>query len=93
MLLDCLGSSGGGQIEISKCGLMSKISTGNSHRGVWMSQRLLLADFIFIASVGYKKIQKHRMVTAWEIMNLALSIQLTVHLAKNMLKCYGSFTE
>lgn len=50
-------------------------------------------DFIFIASVGYKKVQKHRMVTAWEIMNLALIIQLTVQLAKNMLKCYGSLTE
>lgn len=91
MLLDCLGGIGGSQIEISKCGLMSKINTEN--RDVWMSQRLLFVDFVFIASVGYKKLQKHRMVAPWEIMNLALIIQLRVQLARNMLKCYGSFTE
>lgn len=71
---------------------MSKIGIENSHKDVQMSQRLLFVDSIFIASVGYKKMQKHR-ITAWEILNLALVIQLIVHLAKNMLKCYGSFTE
>lgn len=59
---------------------MSKISTENSHRDVWMLQTLLFVDFIFSTFVGYKK-KKHRMVTAWEIVRLALIIQLTVGLA------------